>query len=285
VRGYAVRLAVVALLAAAGLGVPAAAQAASCSSAHGVTVVVDFHQLGGGVHSACDAGGAGRTAAQQLTDVGHQLTYVQRQPGFVCRVDGAPADDPCVNTPPANAYWGLWWTDGTSTTWHYSAEGVGSLTVPDGGYVALSWQGGGAKAPPGVTPRVHPSASPTPTQAPSSHPTHHPTKAPTSHPTQSPSSATPTSGAGPTGSAGHSASPTHGPTHRPSSSATSAAAGPGTASGSPDTTQAAGAANPTSDDASGSSGLPAWVPALLVVLLLGAAAAVTVVRRKRSGGT
>ena len=42
---------------------------------------------------------AGKYAAAQFTDVGHQLTYVQRQAGFVCRVDGAPADDPCVQHP------------------------------------------------------------------------------------------------------------------------------------------------------------------------------------------
>ncbi len=47
---HVVRLAAAVLVtAAAGLGVSAPAQAASCSSAHGVTVVVDFHQLGGGV--------------------------------------------------------------------------------------------------------------------------------------------------------------------------------------------------------------------------------------------
>ena len=58
-----VRLAAAVLVAAAaGLGVSAPAQAASCSSAHGVSVVVDFHQLGGGVQSACDAGGGGKTA-------------------------------------------------------------------------------------------------------------------------------------------------------------------------------------------------------------------------------
>ncbi|HEY1381172.1 MAG TPA: hypothetical protein VGF55_30510, partial [Gemmataceae bacterium] len=83
----AVRLTVAALVAAAvGLGVSAPAQAAICGSASGVSVVVDFHQLGGGVQADCDANGAGKYAAAQFADVGHTITYVQRQPGFVCRV-------------------------------------------------------------------------------------------------------------------------------------------------------------------------------------------------------
>jgi hypothetical protein len=95
VSRYAARLvAAVVLTAATGLGLPAPARAASCSTGHGVTVVVDFHQLGGGVRSACDPGGAGRNASTQVTDVGHTLTYAQRQPGFVCRVDGSPSSRP-----------------------------------------------------------------------------------------------------------------------------------------------------------------------------------------------
>ncbi len=278
---YAVRLAAATFLVAAGLGVPAAAEAATCSTGHGVTVVVDFHQLGGGVQAACDSGGAGRSGAQQMADVGHDLTYVQRQPGFVCRVDGAPAGDPCVNTPPDNAYWSLWWSDGTSGTWSYSAQGIGALQVPDGGYVALSWQGGDAKAAPRVAPRTHPTASPTPTRKPSRHPTS-PAATRTTGPASGPSStATSTAAAAP------SATPLHPSTHKPSThqpSSTAPAAPRSTRS--PDTTQAASAPAQVVDGSggSGSSGLPGWVAPVLVVGLLGAAATVAVVRRKRSGG-
>ena len=92
----------------------APAVAAGCSGSTGVTVVVDHHQLGGGVQQACDADGGGKAASTVFPDSGFPLTYVQRQPGFVCRVSGAPASDPCVNTPPASAYWSLWWSDGKS---------------------------------------------------------------------------------------------------------------------------------------------------------------------------
>ena len=92
---------------------------------------------------------AGKSAAAQLTDVGHTLTYVQRQPGFVCRVDGAPASDPCVNTPPADAVL-------VAVVVRREVRDVDLLVVrasarsrsPTAGYVALSWQGGDGKAPP-----------------------------------------------------------------------------------------------------------------------------------------
>ncbi len=142
------------------------AVAAGCTGSTGVTVVVDHHQLGGGVQQACDADGGGKAASTVFPDSGFPLTYVQRQPGFVCRVAGAPSSDPCVNTPPASAYWSLWWSDGKSGTWTYASTGVGSLTVPDGGYVAFSWQGQDGKAAPGVTPTPR-AASSSPSPSPS----------------------------------------------------------------------------------------------------------------------
>ncbi|MCD4535916.1 hypothetical protein LRP67_17650 [Nocardioides sp. cx-169] len=138
----------------------AAAVAAPCSGG-GVTVVVDFHELGGGVDAVCDRDGGGQRAADLFVSVGHPLTYAARQAGFVCRVSGLPQDDPCVTTAPADAYWGLWWSDGESGTWTYSGLGAGALTVPDGGYVALSWDQRGGEARPRLEPgAASPSATP-----------------------------------------------------------------------------------------------------------------------------
>ena len=67
--------------------------------------------------------GAATSPRRSSAGPGFSLTYVQRQPGFVCRINGAPASDPCVNTPPADAYWGLWWSDGKSGSWTYSSVG------------------------------------------------------------------------------------------------------------------------------------------------------------------
>ena len=108
-------VAVLVTAAAGGLGCLVAAaggRGAACSGSAGVTVVVEYGALGGGSDVGCAAEGGGQTADRLLKDTGHALTYVQRFPGFVCRIDGLPADDPCVNTPPADAYWGLWWSDG-----------------------------------------------------------------------------------------------------------------------------------------------------------------------------
>jgi hypothetical protein len=279
VTRHVVRLvAAVLLTAAAGLGMTAPARASSCSTAHGVTVVVDFHELGGGAQSACDGGGGGRNALTQLTDVGHQLTFVQRQPGFVCRVDGAPAGDPCVNTPPSDAYWGLWWSDGKSGTWVYSSAGAGSLIVPDGGYVALSWQGSDSKAPPGVKPSPHRSAPPP--SSPTSSPTHKPSSAPPPAPTSSAPSSSPTarSSASPSPSRS-SASPTASRHH---ASKTPEPSPPASRTDVPATAQAA---EPPDTSAPGSgSGLPGWLAPVLVAALFVVAAVVAVVRRNRTGG-
>lgn len=192
--------AAVLVTAAAGLTVlstapPAAA--AMCSTGAGVSVVVDFKQLGEGIQGTCVAGGGGQRASALFPSAGFPISYVQNEPGFVCRVSGLPTadDEPCVDAPPVTAYWGLWWSDGKTGTWTYSSYGVGTLKIPDGGYVALAWkQGDSPAAPPGVAPATHPSATPTPTPSPTPSPSPSPTKSPTSQPTKTPTS-------NPTGSA------------------------------------------------------------------------------------
>ncbi|MGI8523577.1 MAG: hypothetical protein ACR2K3_09770 [Nocardioides sp.] len=289
------------------------ASAATCSTARGVSVVVDHHELGGGVQTVCDAGGAGEYADRQFTESGFALTYVQRQPGFVCRVDGAPSDDPCVNTPPSDAYWGVWWSDGTSGKWTYSSTGVTSLKVPAGGYVALSWIGSSSASPPGIAPKAHASASPSPSATPTSTPTSTPTATPTPQPTHT---AQPTHAPSPQPT--HTAQPTHAPSPQPSGTtgvpaptptaqATSAApthsaspthsAAPhrhpakkqhhrhATPSASPSAggtaTRAAQPSRAVADPpASDGSGLPGWVAPVVAGLLLVAAAATAFVRRR-----
>lgn len=158
-----------ALAAAAGVVLPASPSwAATCSGDTGVSVVVDFSKLGGGVATGCVADGGGDTAAS-LFEVDHDLTRVQQYPGAVCKVDNTPADAACQNMPPTDAYWGLFWSDG-SGGWVYSSEGVDSLDVPDGGSVAFAWQDGGDRDYPGAAapqtadePSPSPSASPSPT--------------------------------------------------------------------------------------------------------------------------
>jgi hypothetical protein len=256
------RLLVVLAVAGAGL-VPVPATAAGYCTGSGVSVVVDFGALGGGIAKGCDSSG-NRNAAKAFTNTGHSLTYAQRQPGFVCRVDGVPQSDPCVNTSPADAYWGLYWSDGTSG-WKYSSLGVGSLSVPAGATVALSWQNGGTADPPGVAPASPAASSPSPSPT----PTKKPTKQATKKPAASATSSAATASASADASASASASAT--------GSATPSAA---TTSPSPDASSSGPAAvgepkplDPTAADAGG-GGLAWWVPVLVLLALAGGGGAV-----------
>lgn len=145
----------------------APAEASGCTSSHGVTVVVDYASLGGGVVSRCLPDGGGKAAASLFSGAGFALTRVQQFPGAVCRVSGKPAADPCVQMPPATAYWGLFWSSGTSGTWTYATEGVDGLTIPEGGYLGFAWQHGG-RTTPGLAPAPHP--TPTPSSPPATLP-------------------------------------------------------------------------------------------------------------------
>ena len=276
------RVAVAAVLAAAAFaGVPTApAAAAGCATPEGVTVVVDFKQLGGGVRSACLPDGGDRYAAQLFADAGLPLTYVQRQPDFVCRVAGLPTpeQDPCVYTPPATAYWSLWWTDEDGGDWTYSSLNAGGLRVPDGGYLAFSWSTGSRPVPPGFRAAAHPAPQPTATPKPTPKPKPKPTKGPTTSPRPSATPTDPpTESASPTPRKKPAKKPK--PTPTPSTSpvdSASAVAVPSESPSSPSSTPTA--AEPASDD----DGLPAWVAPVLIGLLFTGAAAVAVVRRRRT---
>lgn len=273
----------------------APASAATCAAGSGVSVVVDYNSLGGAVATSCVADGGGDVASSLFAAAGHSLTYAQRQPGFVCRVDGAPADDPCVNASPADRFWSLWWSDGTSGTWTYSSQGVTSLKVPEGGSVAFSFDDVEGEARPSATPPqgTAPSPSPTPTGAASG------------------SAGGSGGSSGSTGAAGGS-SPTSGSSTAPSPSAGGATPGEGRdrdgdrdrdrrgrdrrtedpesgtdPSGRPteESSEEAVAdqvvSDPAADPASAQAdGLPVWVaPLALLVLALGAGGAVLARRR------
>lgn len=270
------------------------AAAAVCSSDAGVSVVVDPGALGGGIGTVCDPG-SGEVASTRFEQSGFALTYAQRQPGFVCRVNGAPASDPCVNTSPADAYWGLFWTDGTSGTWTYSSLGATSLDVPDGGAVALAWQQGTRRSP-GVAAPVHEAPSPTaqPTATPTRTPSKPPTRAPTATPTATPTSSAPgpasTSAAPPTsatsrptGGARATPSPSSSPTRtrspRPTPSpASSQAAEPAPAAAAAPAAPAAPAAQEPED----SGRVPTWLTLTILGLLLFALAVSTAAARRRT---
>ena len=247
------------------LAAPAAAAAGRCDPGSGVTVVVDPGPLGGGTEVGCDPGGAGTAASRVVPVAGFTLTYVNGQP-FVCRVDGRPdsSQETCAQTPPADAYWGLFWSDGSDGTWTYASVGVAGLRVPEGGSIGFRFEDGGAAERPGLAPTVTPPA-PAPTPTPTPTPTPGPTRTPTPSPTRQPSAppvtpttppASPTPSASPSGSAAPAPRPRTSRTPAPSRT-TSRTPRPGTSeptstpSPTPGVTPTTAVAGPGSDGTAG----------------------------------
>jgi hypothetical protein len=262
------RLLVVLAVVGAGLA-PVPAMAAGYCSGSGVNVVVDFGALGGGVEKGC---GTGSTAAAVFKSAGVDLTRDAQYPGVICKVEGVPASANCSTMPPGDAYWGLFWSDGTSGHWVYSTYGVDGLKVPSGGFVAFAWQASSSQRAPSVAPtnsRPTPSPSPTPTKRPTKQATRKPAGGVTTS-TSTTASASPHVSASASASGSRSATPTTSASTSPSPDAT--ATGPA-AVGEPkplDTT--------TSD--AGGGGLAWWVPVLVLLALAGGGGAVWWTRRR-----
>lgn len=135
----------------------------ACNTRSGVTVVVDFQELGGGTYVRCATGSvsSGFAALQQAGI--HYQTAV-RFPGFLCKIAGKPENDPCINASPASAYWS-YWVAPRGGSWCYSNFGAGNRT-PSAGSVegwSFSFDKTGSTSPP---PRIAPPA-PIPGVAPS----------------------------------------------------------------------------------------------------------------------
>ena len=217
-----------AVLSLLGVGlVPTPAQAAGgrCAEGTGVTVVVDPGPLGGGVRIGCAPGGADQPGSQVVPAAGFPLTYVSGAP-FVCRISGSPGADveDCSGTPPADAYWGLFWSDGDPATWTYASVGITGLEVPEGGSIGWRWQDGGARDLPAAAPNADPpieEPSPEPSPEPSTPPSTPPDDPdePSDGPSREPRDQ-------PRGEVRGGAGPTTGPTATSSGSASAGTGGP-----------------------------------------------------------
>jgi hypothetical protein len=120
----------------------------ACTAPSGVTVVVDFQDLGGGVHVRC-APQPVTNGFEALRQAGIEFATTVRFPGFLCRIAGEPASDPCQTTSPATAYWSYWISQ-RGSTWCYSNQGAGNRTPPAGSVEGWSFSLGrsSATAPP-----------------------------------------------------------------------------------------------------------------------------------------
>jgi hypothetical protein len=162
---------------------PSETHSGACTTAEpeGVTVVIDYGGLGGGVQATCALGltksSTGRAA---LTAIGASISGTAHDgDGFVCRLNGRPSasetldlpsgsyQEQCVQTPPLDAYWSYWSAD-DGGSWSYATSGVGQHRVKLGGFEGWSFNLGGSRAsPPAFTPAKAPApAQPTPATPP-----------------------------------------------------------------------------------------------------------------------
>lgn len=134
--------------------VPVPALAAGCD---GVTVVVDFRGLGGGVQQGC-APGDPSSGTAALTAAGFGYTFASRQPGFVCRINQKPGveTDKCVTTSPASAYWSYWHAP-AGGSWTYSNQGATTYKPARGTVEGWAF---GAGEQPGAAPPAAPAPQP-----------------------------------------------------------------------------------------------------------------------------
>src|SRR5215218_10404000 len=103
-----------------------------CTDNVGITIVVDFQELGGAVNVRC-APGPVTSGLQALDQADIAWEGTRRFAGVVCRIAGLPgaADEACIDTPPATAYWSYWLAP-RGGQWCYSTVGPGSRTPPPG---------------------------------------------------------------------------------------------------------------------------------------------------------
>lgn len=123
-----------------------------CPTAVGVTVVVDFQDLGGQTIVRCFPKAVPGTGLDALKGAGFQIAGVQRWgDAFICRIENRPSAveslslydhqnyrEACIDTPPASAYWSYWWA-GNNCQWAYSQWGVKNRQAVPGGFEGWSF--------------------------------------------------------------------------------------------------------------------------------------------------
>lgn len=157
------------------IAVPSALEPATadtgCSATTGVTVIVDFKALGGGLQRGCAINPASGLDALHKAGFGTAGT-TRWGNAFVCRIDGKPGNPPesCADTPPGTAYWAYYTAKPTDAAWKYVSLAA-TLTRPQPGSIE-GWAFG-ARALPGVAPGdaiAPPVTLPPPTQPPVTNP-------------------------------------------------------------------------------------------------------------------
>ncbi|WP_446684981.1 prenyltransferase/squalene oxidase repeat-containing protein [Kitasatospora gansuensis] len=161
-------------------GSAAADPVEDCTATTGAVVAVDFGHWGGGVVRGCDAHPT--TGLNLLHNAGFTTAGTEHDGlAFICRLGSStfgngvqyptPAEEPCVNTPQATAYWSFWIAEPGQQTWSYSQFGAGSQQPKPGEVEAWVYGGtdiGGTSGAPSFTPdsvRAKNTAGPSPSSS------------------------------------------------------------------------------------------------------------------------
>jgi len=282
-----------------------AAPAAAGPGCSGVTIAVDFAAFGGPLDVRCASTG---TALQSLASAGFATAGTARWgSAFLCRLGAdastlypTPYQDPCVNTPPASAYWAVSYATSAQSGWAMTPQGVTSFQAPPGSALGFAF---GAGVYPGISPAdlLGPPAT-VPAEAAPVAPAPDPA---TAAPQQAPDPVTPADPAGPTastgaadqhtGQAGQPGEPPSSAPAGPPGGQTDAASGPaasttgsppsgGAAAASGSATAATASVSPVSArrHASPGSATPALVGAGLAVVIGAGAGGTALSRRHRA---
>jgi hypothetical protein len=125
----------------------------NCSTTVGVIVVVNFSYWGQSAQRGCASDPA--TGYDALQEAGFTTAGDEHDgPAFICRITDpangtaypTPAEDPCIDTPPASAYWSYWHAYQGQNTWIYSQQGAMDYEPPAGSVDAWTF-GAGAQPP------------------------------------------------------------------------------------------------------------------------------------------
>lgn len=134
---------------------PAFAANGACDGAAGVTVVVDFTELGGTIETGC-ATGDPATGRAALLAAG--FTAADSQPGLLCAINTKP--DPCPATF-QGSYWSYWHSAPNGQWTSYQVGADSSHPVPG---ELEGWRYNDGAVGPGIAPAAVASTSqPTPT--------------------------------------------------------------------------------------------------------------------------
>jgi hypothetical protein len=130
----------------------------ACRDGQGVTLVVDFGSLGGGVNLRCAAQPVNNGYdAFRRTNVSYETVSGK---DFVCRIAAKPENADCSGYPPGDYYWSYWWAK-PGEQWQYASKGAGAHKPVPGAYEGWSFVSSDTATPPRYPPPPAPATTTT----------------------------------------------------------------------------------------------------------------------------